>query len=326
MDKNLYLRAKRKQYWCNFQEVFAYAAQYRPTPSELIYEHGVKFGEGKQQYINTYCRKDLVDKKKPLFLYIHGGGWVSGITEMRNTYISNWAKLGFYTASVSYTYAPKKVYPYQLKEIFKAIDFIFDSAKEKNIDTENIVISGESAGGYFISAVATLANDKEKLTKLGIDFKNCGKVKLNAMVMHSGCFNLKSLLDPAKQQAQFPKVDLMVAAFLGIPEKEAFEWLSSEEGKLAIPEIDKNFPPIFINWAVKDFLRFESFDLMEVLDGLGVPYEQYKCDGLIAKHAWSIVTVVKPGKECLKKTLDFVLPYVPEYFAKESDGWKFISK
>ena len=40
----------------------------------------------------------------------------------------------------------------------------------------------------------------------------------------------------------------------------------------------------------------------------------YKADGKIAAHAWSIATIFKESKDCLKETIDFVLPYFPEYF------------
>ena len=134
MKKSVYYRGKVGQYWYNFTECLAYALLWRTTPDELIYTKHEQYGDGKLQYINTYCRKDALDKKKPLFIYIHGGGWISGITDMRNTYIKNWAKLGFYTSSISYSYAPEKIFPSQLHEIFSAIDFILDKAEENNVD------------------------------------------------------------------------------------------------------------------------------------------------------------------------------------------------
>ena len=130
MDRKMYLRGMAGQYWYNFTEGLAYALLYRPTPKELIYEKKVPYGKEKKQYINILHRKDLEREKKPLFIYIHGGGWISGITEMRNNYISSWAKEGFFTASISYTVAPQKQYPDPIQEIYDAIDFLFDN-KEK---------------------------------------------------------------------------------------------------------------------------------------------------------------------------------------------------
>lgn len=307
MKKSVYYRGKTARYWYNFTESLAYGILYRPVPQELD-KGKMKYGSEKLQYINTFCRKDLKNRKKPLFIYIHGGGWISGLTDMRNTYIMNWAQKGFYTASISYSYAPDKIFPAQLHEVFAAIDCILDSAEENCIDTENIVIAGESAGGYYISFVAACAADKTLLDKLGITFRHRDSFRLKAMVSHCGCYNLRYLTDPEKPQSKFPDIRMMISSFVGRPYKETAQLLKTQEGSLYSPPVTEGFPPMFITWCTQDKLRFEAFDLMKKLDTLGVPYEQFRGDGIISQHAWTIVTIVKKGRECLEKTFDFVMP------------------
>ena len=109
---------------------------------------------------------------------------------------------------------------------------------------------------------------------------------------------------------------MMTSTFIGKSLDETRKFLNSNEGKLAIPKIDNTFPPSFLIWATKDYLRYETFDLSEELKAHGITHKTYKADGKIAAHAWSIATIFKESKECLKETVDFVLPYLPEYFAK----------
>lgn len=116
MNAKRYLRGMLGQGWYNFTECLAWAILYRKMPEELEYCHKVAYGPKKREWINTISRKDLAGQKKPLFVYIHGGGWVSGVTDMRNTYIMNWAKKGFFCASVSYTWAPQATYPGQVHD------------------------------------------------------------------------------------------------------------------------------------------------------------------------------------------------------------------
>ena len=314
MDKKVYTRGLAGQCWYNFTESFAYALLLRPTPKELTYLPKVHYGQEKKQYINIYYPTALENKKKPLFIYIHGGGWISGITEMRNNYISHWAKLGFFTASVSYTVAPQKEYPGQIKEIFSAIDFLFANKEKYGIDTENIGIAGDSAGGYFISYVAAAMADKAILDKQGIEFRHYDDFSLKAMVFHSGCYNLEKLMDSEYPQSKFPDIKMMVSTFVGKSRKETVQWLKTEEGKLATPKISEAFPPMFIGWTTRDWLWYEAFDLMKELDRYGVPYQQFKGDGIIGNHAWTIVTVFKKGKKCFEESKDFVTKYLPEYF------------
>ena len=309
MDKKLYIRGKLGQYWYNFTEALVYALTARPCPENLEY-NVIPYDEGKQNKIYTYCRKDLKTEKKPLFIYIHGGGWVSGITAMRNRYISQWAQKGFFTASIGYTWAPDKIYPAQLFEVFKAIDQILDSAEENNFDPENIVIAGESAGGYYITYVASCFNDKSILDGLGIEFKHFGKAKINALVSICGCFDLQRLTDPQKEQSEFPDMKMMATTFLGKNLEDTREYLKTDAAKYCSPKISDNFPPTYAVWSTNDKLRFETFDLCKELDNLGVVNKQYKADGIIGNHAWAIMPIFKKSKACFDDTYEFVEKYI----------------
>ncbi len=309
MDKKLYIRGKLGQYWYNFTEALVYALTVRPCPKDLEYNI-MSYDNGKQNKIYTYCRKNLKTEKKPLFIYIHGGGWVSGITPMRNRYIANWAQKGFFTASIGYTWAPDKIYPAQLFEVFKAIDQILDSAEGNNFDPQNIVIAGESAGGYYITYVASCFNDKSILDALGIEFKHFGKAKINALVSISGCFDLQRLTDPQKEQSEFPDMKMMATTFLGKNLEDTREYLKTDAAKYCSPKITDKFPPTYAVWSTNDKLRFETFDLCEELDRLGVVNKQYKADGIIGNHAWAIMPIFKKSKVCFDDAYEFVQKYI----------------
>ncbi len=313
MDKKIYYRGMIGQVWYNFTEALALAATYRPAPKNIITDRW-NYGTNSINYIKTQCRDDLENKKKPLFLYIHGGGWISGITKMRDPYILNWAQKGFFTASIAYSYAPQEVFPTQIKEIFTAIDLICDRADDFQIDLNNVVISGESAGGYYIAYVVACLNNPEILKKLNIEFKNIDKVKIKALVSHCGCFNPERLIDTSKPQSEFPDIKMMTSTFAGMSLPALREHLKTDNGRIMIPEITDKFPPSFLVWCAKDKLQHETFDLDKELTELGVIHKLFKGDGKISAHAWSIVTMFPEAKECLRETFDFVLPYLPEYF------------
>lgn len=309
MDKKVYNRGKIGQYWYNFTELLVYALTVRPCPAELEY-NVLTYDNGKQNKIYTYCRKDLKNQKKPLFIYIHGGGWISGVTPMRNRYVSQWAERGFYCASIGYSYAPDEIFPTQIHEIFKALDQILDGAEENNFDPENVVIAGESAGGYYISYVASCFTDKTILDELGIDFKHFGKAKIKSLVSICGCYDLQRLTDVSKEQSQYPDIKMMASTFVGKPFDETVEFLKTDDAKHYSPKITSDFPPTFAVWATNDKLRYETFDLQVELEKLGVPCETYKADGIIGNHAWAIMPIFKKSKACFDKTYEFVLNYI----------------
>lgn len=308
-DRKVYIRGKAGTYWYNFTESLAYAVLHRHTPRSCDYFR-MKYGEEKKQFINICTRKDLYDRKKPVFIYIHGGGFISGITDMRDTYVANWADKGFFTASISYTYAPDKIFPAQLQEIFTALDLIYDNREKYGLDTEKVVLAGESAGGYYIMMLSAFAKNRELFEKLGISFRHKDEFDVKVLVSHCGCFDLKNLLDENKLQSKFPDIKMMVSSFLGMSRADARAYLETEEGQLSYPHITADFPPAFVVWADRDYLRYEAFDFIRQYNELGIPFEEYEASGIIGNHAWSIATIVEKGRQCFDKAYEFVLKQI----------------
>lgn len=307
MDK-VYLRGLAGQYWYNFTEFLVYGLSYKKNPDNVDYFEKVKYGNDALQYVNIYKNKD--NKKRPLLIYIHGGSWVSGITEMRNQYIMKWAEKGFNTASISYSYAPQKVFPSQLQEMFDAVDFLYDNRDQYNFDFDNIVIAGESAGGYFISYLASVLSDVSSLEKLGLTFRNREKLNVKALVSLSGCYDLKRLSEKSRPQSGFPDLKTMIKSYLGMPYEKALAYINSEDGRFISPQVNSSYPPSFLIWGDKDLLRYESFDFAKQLEENSVPYQLYKADGLIGMHAWSLIMLFKKSREAFNKTFEFVLPII----------------
>ena len=310
MKKSIYIRGKLGTVWYNFTETLAYAILHRKTPESCEYTPRVKYGSGRQQFLNLCSRKDLKDEKKPLYIYIHGGGWVSGITNMRDTYIANWAEKGFFTASIAYTYAPDLVYPGQLQEICDAIDFIYDHADEWNVDLSRIVLAGESAGGYYIMFCASIAADPSLADRLGLTFRHKDEFHVDAMVSNCGCFNVESLINPDKNQSIVPDMKMFMTSFFGMTMEEIKEFLKTDEGRLASPKVSEKYPPTFVIYCSRDWLRYEAFDLIEELEKYNIPHGSFLGDGIIGNHAWPLATIVKKGRRCFDESFEFVTRYV----------------
>lgn len=309
VDKKLYWRGRTAAVWYNFLEMVAYVLTYRPTPKGISYQKRILYGTERQQFFNLY-RPENDKNKASLFVYIHGGGFISGITDMRNTYLQNFAKKGFVTASIAYTYAPKKVYPSQIQEVCSAMDALLDRADEYGFDRDRIVLSAESAGVYYMFLLASFAADKTLAKKMGVVFRHNEDFSVAAMVSHSGCIDLKKLLDPACPQSKFPDIKMMTCSFLGKRLTEARAFLKTEAGKLASALITDDFPPTFFAVGKKDPLRYESFDAIKVYEEKKIPFELFVGKGAYGAHAWTIATTFNQGKECLKKTLSFIEPYL----------------
>lgn len=303
MKKLAYVKGRVGGWFMNGTEYLARMITERKPPNDVALVKGIKYGDGKRETLNLIYHKDR-STREPLFIYVHGGGWCSGLLDMRNTYCQEVVANGWFGVNVGYQYAPMMTFPGQFKQIYKAIDWIYDHADEFNIDLSKVLLGGESAGSYFIFYMAMMSLDHTLYDKLGIDFKHRDEFKVTAMISNCGAINFETLVDN-----KFPGIKYMMNAFTGYSYKEIKENLDKEEIQILSPRIIEGFPPTMLIYASNDYLRSETFAVAKRFDELGVPYRLYEGTGIISQHAWAIATCVKKGRECLNETIDFVKQY-----------------
>lgn len=103
--------------------------------------------------------KEHKGEKLPLIIYCHGGGWILGDAQsfdMTIRTIANHTKS--VVAFVNYSRSPESQYPAALNQIYGAMKYLSENPNEYNIDSENIAIAGDSAGGNMAAAAAIKAN------------------------------------------------------------------------------------------------------------------------------------------------------------------------
>ncbi|MFH1032144.1 MAG: alpha/beta hydrolase [Chloroflexota bacterium] len=96
-----------------------------------------------------YHRK--TEEPRPAIVYIHGGGWYSGDKSRgAGQYdIPELVAHGYVVASVNYRLAPRYKFPAQIEDIKCAIRFLRANADKYGIDSLNIGVLGDSAGGHL---------------------------------------------------------------------------------------------------------------------------------------------------------------------------------
>ena len=258
---------------------------------------------GKRTCLDLVREKNAGSRKQPLLIYIHGGGWVSGRRKARLFYCERWAENGFTCANIGYDYANDAKHPEHIRQIFSGIEYVLDNAERYGIDSEKIVVAGESAGGYFAALVGAIASHRELYDLLGISFRYRDTFRVSACVPMSGIF------DPVRAiETNFPDIDLFAGAFCGMTLDE----LRSEKGQkmrsVLAPSAytDEKFPPSFIIGSDKDLLRPESEMLHQELDYAGVRNELVICTGLNGVHAGSLACHLGSGKTAFEKEKKFV--------------------
>lgn len=285
----------------NFSELLLYIPLARPHKG-LNKKMRIRYGEGRRAALDVSRRTDTKEKL-PLFIYIHGGGFLSGKRTSRRFYCYNWAKEGYVTANIGYDYGLDAVHPEHIRQIFKGIEYVLDRAEEYGIDTDRIVVAGESAGGYFAALVAAVASHRALYGELGIDFAYKDDFKVSACVLLSG------LYDPVRSTGTgFPLIGLDVKTFLGKSEAEMKDGIKEGDAPCVIDDYaDAAFPPAFIVASKYDKLATESEDLRDELVAAGAEHEFFLCTGINGVHAGALACeLAASGRECLRRAQDFV--------------------
>ena len=94
----------------------------------------------------------------PVFMFIHGGGWIFGDYPTHKRMVRDLVVLtGYAGVFVNYTRAPEAKYPQPVHEVYAVAKWLSENGAEINTDGSKLAIVGNSAGGNLSTAAALMA-------------------------------------------------------------------------------------------------------------------------------------------------------------------------
>lgn len=106
-------------------------------------------------------------------LLIHGGGWVSGNKSLLHHVAAALARNGYTSMAIEYRLSLEAPYPAALQDVRAAVAWLRNQADELQIDPDNIIIVGSSAGGQLAAlagATIPLQFGEEADLEIGRDY------------------------------------------------------------------------------------------------------------------------------------------------------------
>ncbi|NPU65357.1 alpha/beta hydrolase [Bradyrhizobium sp. 83012] len=101
----------------------------------------------------------------PGFIYFHGGGLVAGSIDTHDKVAAALsAAAGCRLLSIDYRLAPEHKFPAAIEDAIAATNFVSNQAAALGIDTNRIVVGGDSAGATLAAAVCQHAKSATTLT------------------------------------------------------------------------------------------------------------------------------------------------------------------
>ena len=110
-------------------------------------------------------RPEEPDRPVPGLLWIHGGGYVTGVASMAFYTMGHVLAehFGCVMIAPNYRLALKAPYPAALEDCYAALQYLYSHAEELGVDRNRIVVGGESAGGGLAAAVCIYARDRGEI-------------------------------------------------------------------------------------------------------------------------------------------------------------------
>lgn len=194
----------------------------------------------------------------PLFVNIHGGGFVRGY-DRRDTMFSALVaeRVGCLVIDIDYRLAPEFPFPTALHECYDVVVWALANAATLNIDPTRLAIGGHSAGGNLTAAVCLMANHSKDFAPL---------LQILDYPFLDGVTDPADKLEP---NSIFPvdRLRAFNALYSRTPEDLADPYLSPV---CATPDMLTGLPPALILTAGLDCLRFEAERYAVMLESAGV--------------------------------------------------------
>ena len=99
--------------------------------------------------------------KLPVIIDIHGGGWMYADKDLNDNYCLGLASRGYVVFSISYRLVPDVTVEEQIQDVAFALQWISQNMSSYPCDEENILLTGDSAGGQLAVYSAIILQSEE---------------------------------------------------------------------------------------------------------------------------------------------------------------------
>lgn len=142
-----------------------------------------------RQRLDLYLPKAPTATTRPVVVYLHSGGWISGDKGEGARFLGPLVADGrFAGVSVGYRLADEARWPAQLHDVQAAVRWVRAKAERYGFDPERIAVRGWSAGGHLALMLGVTADVPELDGRLG---PHAGEsLRVTAVVNHAGIGDL----------------------------------------------------------------------------------------------------------------------------------------
>jgi acetyl esterase len=226
--------------------------------------------DGQEISLNI-VRPEGVTEELPVFIFIHGGGWILGDYPTHERLVRDLVVAsGVVAVFVNYTPSPEAQYPIAINQIYSATKWVAENGKDINVDGSRLAVVGNSVGGNMAAVTALQAKAK-----------NGPKISLQVMMwpVTDAGFGWESY--KLFGQDRFLTTPLMKWMF------DQYTTDAGERAQILVSPLNatleelKDLPPALIQVAENDILRDQGEAYGRKLNEAGVTVTTVRYNGMI---------------------------------------------
>ena len=249
-------------------------------------------------------RPEGVKEALPVFMFIHGGGWILGDYQTHQRLVRDLVvRSGAAAVFVNYTPSPEAQYPTAINEIYAATKWVYQNSSEINVDRNRLAIVGNSVGGNMSAVTALRAKNDADLDI---------KAQILLWPVTDATFSQESYKSYAKDRFLTTNImKWMWDQYITVANERASIYASPLQA--SIDDL-KGVAPAVIVVAENDILRDEAEAYGRKLDQAGVEVSTVRFNGTI--HDFGLLNVLAhlPSTQSM---LDFAGNQIKKYLNQE---------
>lgn len=249
--------------------------------------------------LDVYYDKKFSDKKYPVLLNIHGGGWIVGDKRFRRGFSLQMADAGLFVIDPDYSLAPDYVFPQCIRDVAESVRWIYQNAEKYNLDLNNVFISGDSAGAHLASLITTATVSDELRDSLGLGEL---PVKFRATLLYCGVYDFDAKI------LRIPVADVMIKQLTGSKRLKDVNTSPYYKYLNPMPYMTEDFPKtMVISGALDFFTSTQHPQMLARLKELGIEHKHYHATSFFnCFHCFFLLIFMKEAKNCLKESIEFI--------------------
>jgi acetyl esterase len=225
----------------------------------------------------------------PVFIFIHGGGWVLGDYPTHKRMVRDLVVLsGMASVFVNYTRTPDAKYPQAVNEIYAATCWVAEHGEEIELDGKNLAVVGNSVGGNMTAVTALKAKEQ-----------GGPSIKLQILMWPIVDANFETESYKQFGEKRFLTTPLMKWMYdLYTTDPQQRKEIHASPLQATVEQL-KGLPPALIQVAESDILRDEGEAYGRKLDEAGVKVTTVRYNGMIHDFGLLNGLAEEPGTRSL---------------------------